>query len=283
MDCPATEFDSCLVQEYCWFQDKRPCPTKTQLAVSEFLHCFEGPFANKEAPTNASRREPCMQQAGLDYDRVMNCTLDKDRLRRAQHALNNTRAPMYRRLGPSPGYFPHIFVDGKHLYNMTWAAMVKVLCARITEGKGTSTGPIACQSRHAELSFRVQGIPRGNIEQKAVALERAVQIAADYSVSKEALPVNYEYPNWPHNEQPDPNGEPSYVNVEAMRTVRLVSATAAGGNGVDIKMSATLLEAFAEDFNQIGQTLPRYLSWSLALTGVAKINAENISQVRIVA
>ncbi|KAH8064058.1 hypothetical protein JL721_8460 [Aureococcus anophagefferens] len=77
--------------------------------IARFLACFEGPYANREVNVNASRREPCFREAGLDF----------------------APAAMMARLGASPGLFPHIFVDGKPLVDRTWTALTRAICGAL--------------------------------------------------------------------------------------------------------------------------------------------------------
>ena len=184
MDCPSTQFDSCLVKEYCWpLTSQKPCPR--QLAVSRFLACFEGQYANEEAPTNASRREPCMAKAGLDYELVLSCKQNQTALAAAETALNATRAPMYRALGPNPGLFPHIFVDGEHLNHDTWTALTRILCQKIkTQTKNRQGGgenevaptrafldaDAACRTTSARLHFHLKGVAGSEIQGQKASL-----------------------------------------------------------------------------------------------------------------
>jgi len=238
LDCPSTQFDACLTKEYCWFEDT--CSPRNQQAVSEYLHCFEGPFANRESPTNASRRPHCMQQAGLDYDRVLSCTADKPKLASILSALNATRAPMYSSLGPSPGMFPHIFIDGAHLFNNSWASLTRLLCARLP----AQQLPDACTDRVIEEQFRVHNLSAQAINSDKQHFLTAVQLAADLALSKVAFPVHFEYADWPHNADPDPNGAPSYVNAQAITRVQLINVQAVEQSVVAVKVKFEVLGAF---------------------------------------
>ena len=221
-------------------------------------------------------------KAGLDFKKVTDCTVNAALMQEVQSQLNSTRAPMYAKLGPSPGLFPHIFVDGQHLYNNTWAAINKILCLKLEE-KSVSPAmlPTGCRTEKMKLTFELRGLDASKIKSLQEEIEDAVKTAVDFSVSGQVLPVNFEYPKWPNNEDPDPNGEPSYVNVQALQKVRLERVSGiATSRGVEVTMEVLILEAFKEDFLRIADTTPRYLSWTLSRTKLGKVPASNITDVR---
>ena len=133
-DCAATAFDSCLTDLV-----RDPYGTLAarsgavnQLALSSFLACFEGPFANQEVQTNATRRRPCFDASFGTADAnpwraVTSCAADPSKVGPIMVALNRTRAPMYAKLQPKPGTFPHIFVDGVHQWNNSWTSLLRTI------------------------------------------------------------------------------------------------------------------------------------------------------------
>jgi hypothetical protein len=133
-DCESTHFDTCLVRTNCWYGN---CTDAVQMKLAAFLACFEGPFANREHPTDPSRREGCMKTAGLDIQTVNKCVADKTLLSQSMVQLNTSKTAMYKRLLPNSGVFPHIFVDGVQLYNYTWAGLLRRLCEKMDANVST--------------------------------------------------------------------------------------------------------------------------------------------------
>mmetsp|Transcript_26355 Transcript_26355/g.70381 ORF Transcript_26355/g.70381 Transcript_26355/m.70381 type:complete len:181 (-) Transcript_26355:1706-2248(-) len=92
LDCEGTNFESCLVNEVCWYGD---CDTTTQGQLASFMQCYEGPGANSEAEIDPSTRSPCLDQAGFDaeevMDRVTACTDDEARLDSIKGTLNASK------------------------------------------------------------------------------------------------------------------------------------------------------------------------------------------------
>ena len=60
MDCESTKFDSCLVHA---INNKSSPLASNQQGLAKFLMCFEGPFANREMPTDSRARRPCFESA----------------------------------------------------------------------------------------------------------------------------------------------------------------------------------------------------------------------------
>ena len=87
-------------------------------------------YANTEHLTDPMRREPCMNQAHLDYNKINTCSHNASQYLPIEIAINTTRAPMYQAIQPNPGYFPHIFIDGHHQYNDSWTALLRTLCTK---------------------------------------------------------------------------------------------------------------------------------------------------------
>lgn len=288
MDCPSTEFDSCLVREYCWFQNPSPCSPREQLQIASYLQCFEGPFANTEQPTDATMRQPCMASAGLDYNRVMRCVSNADQLKAAQAALNSTRASMYSHIGP-PGdnnHFPHLFVGGDtqeshHLANNSWVALVKVLCENL---QLSGTHPAACVPVQHSLRFTLVGnVSADQVTRDPDALAlflTASRIATNFAISNATFPLNFS-----SNTTREPE-EPSYVNVQAVGQIQLQNAS--GDGRVDIALRIDVLDAFTNPLrtSSESQGLKHYLSWGVkSLLGwkdVRVSNAHVVKQPRLV-
>ena len=230
-DCPSTTFDSCLVNTLCPFGR---CDAPTQRRIAHFLRCFEGPFANRENPTNATRREPCMAAAfggAAAYDAASACAGDASAAAAAEGAMNATRAAMYAKLGPNPGLFPHIFIDGKHQSNNSWTALVATLCRHPSFKDAPPCATVA-----VTLTFTIESAPFTKSAlagaAAAAAFAEAVGTAADFAISQGALPVNFPTP--PDAPAPgNPGWPPSYVNVNAVRSARLGGGTRNGTVGVD--------------------------------------------------
>mmetsp|Transcript_48309 Transcript_48309/g.108835 ORF Transcript_48309/g.108835 Transcript_48309/m.108835 type:complete len:329 (-) Transcript_48309:366-1352(-) len=217
LDCPSTIFDSCL--SHAVSDPTGPLLPGTtrdrQLALSGYLACFEGPFANREELTNASARHPCFREHfGADpapWNTVSACAADPRLYIPVLEELNATRAPMYARLGKVPGLFPHIFVDGLHQWNNSWTALFRTLCERLP----SVSAPDACTSRRVDIGFRLatrgtppltpDGIARQN-ETFAAAVLEAVNLAA----SRILFPTNWET----SGAAGQADGAPSYVNAQ---------------------------------------------------------------------
>jgi len=218
-----------------------------------------------------------MKAAGLDYEKVIGCTQNASRLNEAQAALNTTRAPMYSKLGPSPGLFPHIFIDAVPLMNNTWAALTKIICSKIVD----APLPVACGTRKLQLTFRLEGVKASSLPK--ASLEKAIHTAADFAVSALALPVRFEYPSWPKNQDPDPNGEPSYINVQALQGATAGRVSQREG-GVELEVELSVLEAFATLTLGLGEStnkFARYLPWAMSCEGLARVPEGNVVDVRV--
>ena len=131
-----------------------------------------------------------------------------------------------------------------------------------------------------QLTFRIENAKVSSLPAKAT--ETAVARAFDFAVSAAALPVRFEYPGWPHNPDPDPNGEPSYVNVQALQRAWRVRMVPSAG-GVKVSVELAVLEAFAKSAVTLSQTnhFARYLAWSMASAGMEKRPSSNIVDVRV--
>ena len=156
LDCEGTRYDSCLVDVY------GGGGVAKQRGIARFLRCYEGPYANEEALANASRREPCFRAAGLAFAPVRACYANRARVSQLAQRFNRSKALMMASLGAAhapwdPGYFPHIFVDGKHQWNMTWTSLTRTLCAAIADSDGVVQRPPACAPVRLRLRFTVSG------------------------------------------------------------------------------------------------------------------------------
>ena len=210
-DCASSRFDSCLVHRYCWPN----CAGSTARALASFLQCYEGPYANTEALTDPARREPCMRRAGLDYAAVMGCAADAAQYGPFEDAINASRAPMYAALGPDPGTFPHIFIDGRHQSNNTWTFLLRTLCGMPAVASRASHA--ACATQRATLSFTVDGLTAASARAHAAALGDAVNLGVNLAASESALPIHWKT-------RVAPGDPPSYVNVRVSGSASLVAA-----------------------------------------------------------
>lgn len=192
-----------------------------------------------------------MHAAGLDYQQVLQCAHNTSLVAQVQKQLNSTRAAMYNSLGPEPGLFPHIFVNGRHLFNNTWAAMVRLLCEEL-EGV-----PSACKTVTRTLSFTVQipGVTVPQVQQAAAAVESAVQSAVDFVVSNVSFPLNF------NTDELD--GAPSYVNVQAVVHTQLRQVQGLPG-AVRVQLQVATLEWFASDLDRgcLMGIFPKFLAWA---------------------
>jgi len=220
-DCASTAFDSCLTHGV--RAAEGAAAAEEQLALAGFLSCFEGPFANREVQTNATRRRPCFDAhfdtpAATSWDTVQTCATTPAVVDPIMSALNRTRAPMYARLGPNPGYFPHIFVDGEHQWNNSWTSLLRTLCGRL------SPAPPACAAWPFAVTFHLAtttAVSAEAIQRRAQPFSDAVLEAANLAASRALFPWN-----WNTTDEPGQvPGAPSYVNVRAAAGGKLVSLT----------------------------------------------------------
>ena len=160
------------------------------------------------------------------YDAATACAGDASAAAVAEGAMNATRAAMYARLGPNPGLFPHIFIDGKHQWNNSWTALVATLCRHPSFKDAPPCATVA-----VTLTFTIESAPFTKSAlagaAAAAAFAEAVGTAADFAISQGALPVNFPTP--PDAPAPgNPGWPPSYVNVNAVRSARLGGGTRNG-------------------------------------------------------
>jgi hypothetical protein len=190
--------------------------------VALFLKCYEGKYANTENLTDPTRRPACMKNAGLDFQAVHACsqnTTAGSLLSRMQTLINATRAPMYAALQPTPGYFPHIFIDGAHQWNNSWTALLSNLC-----DDAQFAGAPACQAL-TPVTFTFEVLLTGNtsaIRAHAAAFSASVALGVNYAASQIALPAGFRIKG-------EPDNAPSYVNIHAVGSA---SVTSLGGKEV---------------------------------------------------
>lgn len=259
-DCESTRYDGCMVAHYCW---KPPgCDHTTQMKIARFLRCFEGAYSNTEVPTNASRREPCFREAGLDFAPVQQCYDSTPLVDSIESRLNVSKGAMMASLGSNPGTFPHIFLDGEHQWNYSWCALTRTLC-----GKLKGERPAACKPILLSLTFALSPTILPAVTAVGVLkLETVVEAAVDVATSAAALPDNFD------------KADPKYVDVKAVggsSTPRLSSRI--------VTIEVEVLKAFVDEALR-GVPSKRFreaLAEGLQGAGVAKATAEDITDVKI--
>lgn len=277
MACDAVKFESCLVQQYCWY--KGICNTTNQLKVARFMKCFEGPYANREAIPDPSRRKLCMKQAQLNYSLVLGCVSNKTQVDKVEYELNLTRLPMYKSLGPQPGLFPHIFVNNNHLWNNSWTSLVRILCNEIKTYNFSICGANSVDLSFSLVNTKSISLNKTYIANHIPAFESAILQASNFLSSKAWLPINFQ------THQPD--GSPSYVNIQAINSVTILKLNdGLGSKGetikdtIDVQVRIELLNAFYYNkgiINEIvGLSFPSYLAWALRKNGFDHVNPDNI-------
>lgn len=251
VDCDSTKYDACTVDIYGDTEANRR-------RISAFLACFEGPFANRETTVNASRRPACFAAAGLDIAPVEACRGDAARVGRLEKALNVSKGAMMAGLGPDPGYFPHIFLDGAPLAGRSWTALTRRVCDAL---EGAS--PAFCGGVSRRLAFSVDSaaIRAGG------ALDAAVRTAIDVATSRYALPRHFDT-----DDDGLPPGDPSYVDVRAASSASCVveAATAICGYSV--------LAAFGTDTAAAcdGGAFADALVYGLVAAAGLRVNASDV-------
>mgnify|MGYP006085200357 FL=1 len=208
LDCPSTQYDTCFVAHGAE-------PSTQQAQIAAYLACFEGPFANREQPTNASRRDLCLKTAFGSVTtaseiaaRIAQCT-SGPQLAIAEARFNATRAPMYARLGPNPGLFPHIFHDGKHFYNNSWTALMRGVCAT---GLSTPSCVEVAHTLSLDLHLDQSQPQQSCASYPATTVAAAVRRGANLAASAFALPINWQTTGAAGQE----DGSPSYVDQQAI-------------------------------------------------------------------
>ncbi len=252
-DCNSTRFDSCLVGTYCWPQ----CEGDRARAVAQFLKCYEGPFANTENLTDPTRRPTCMRRAGLDFDAVQACARNDTAgslLRRMQTQINATRAPMYAALQPSPGLFPHIFVDGAHQWNNSWTKLLSTLCRK---PQFLEIPP--CQHLTATFAFDML-LEKSAVQARPIEFSSSVMLGVNYAASEALLPNNF-------RTQGEPDNAPSYVNIQAVHSASLLTLASTPDGWLSIELAFDGVLAGNVDALTGGvksSVVTEYVAWALS-------------------
>ena len=227
-NCPATVFDSCLVHELC-DPEANMCNATRRLQLANYLACFEGPYANTEVLPPASRTKPCFEkaygtEAPLALSRVADCVANNSVA--VQDVLNKSRASMYAMLGPDPGLFPHIFLDGTHFFNSTWSALLRAICDRNVVVGGAAIA--ACAEMTATFTLDVVTSSCSTIYRRSASYCSAVTDAANLAASEWAFPRG-----WQTDGVAGQGSDPSYVNEHAALQCAYTSC-AEGGSASSI-------------------------------------------------
>lgn len=232
--CPDTRFDTCLARVTCDPLDGR-CLPAAQQQLASYLACFEGPFANREVQTNTSRRMPCLTKAfGEDAaaisDRIKQCLAND--VADVEVKFNATRAPMYKRLQPNPGMFPHIFLGGEHFWNNSWTALLRAICSSAQTPK-----PPACAPGQATLTFDADITGGCGIMTPvdSVVFCAAVRDGANLAAARFALPNG-----WATEGEPGQGDKPSYVDERAVAEASLTKCTTNAGLASQVKVQLEL-------------------------------------------
>ena len=245
LDCPSTRFDSCLVHA---LSDSAGA---SQLALSGFLSCFEGPFANQDVLANDSARKPCFEAHFPSelWDPTVQCASTPALYGPILEAINATRADMYARLGKAPGLFPHIFIDGEHQWNNSWTALFRTLCSKLQRdnytGGGQSSSPVSapCNPINMSVDFLLatHGVapltPEG-IAASAANFSQAVLDALNFAASRFLFPRGL----WNTTGEPGQRpGSPSYVNANPGEKPRLTRLSPVGPASAPANASGPVL------------------------------------------
>ena len=281
MACDSVKFESCLVNKYCWHKNPNSCNATNQLNVAHFMKCFEGPYANREATPDPSRRELCMRKSNLDYDLINDCANNYTQVNEIEYELNLTRAPLYKKLGPNPGLFPHIFVNENHLWNNSWTSLVRILCDEIQSNNNNNHEniPNICNSNSIKMSFSFINLNSILLNKTIITnhiqeFNKGLIEALNFLSSQSWLPINFK------TSQPD--GSPSYVNIKAIDSVEVtkIDENDDNHNGIYIEIVIKLLNAFYDNKNIIngivGGSFPSFVAWSMENNGFQMVKEDNI-------
>lgn len=284
MDCESTKFDSCLVHSV---NSKTSPLASKQQGLSRFLKCFEGPFANREKPTNPSRRRPCFQAAfGSDpalFDSVADCARNPSAVGPIERALNRSRAPMYRRLAPHPGLFPHIFVNGKHQYNNSWTSLFRTLCGSLAAR--SDEVPSVCATHTMTVAFTVHlqhwWQPPTIRSRQADFLDAALE-ASNLASSRVLFPDHWNT----SGAAGQPRGEPSYVNARpamapSLRSLTIQPDIPAVAIEMNISVLQGLREATAKALSAPQSGAADLFEWALRNRGFPLAIHGGVDQIRI--
>ena len=278
MDCESTKFDSCLVHAV---NSKTSPLAQNQLGLSKFLKCFEGPFANREEPTDPSERRPCFELAFGSkpdlFDDIAACAKHPSVVRPIEKALNRSRAPMYSRLTPNPGLFPHIFVDNVHQYNNSWTSLFRTLC-----GKLADEAPKACVAHNMTIAFTVHfqrwWQPAIIRSQLAAFLEATLE-ASNLAASRTLFPAHWNTTG----DAGQPRGEPSYVNARPASAPSLRSLEVTHQVAVSVEVSMSVLVGLRDSFVKAlsaPQGASDIFEWALRDRGIP-VTPGSVDEIRI--
>lgn len=219
-DCDGREFEQCLIDTNC--QSAGDCSYGMQKKLATFLECFEGPFANTEGYFNATMRAPCMEKAGLDIAPVNSCLNDTARVAALSDEMKALKQAMMPKLGPNPGTYPHIFIDGQHQWNYSWVALTRIICDPVDSVEA------ACAPASLSLSFSISEEARQGL-QGISNLSAPIAAALDTAISAAALPIGFD------------EADPKYVNVRALTDIGDAELDDSG-----ITVTFDVLAAFSE-------------------------------------
>lgn len=277
-DCESSRYDSCLVNQFCWPH----CSGKAAITITSYLKCFEGPYANTEALTDPKRRKPCMLEAGYtpdEYDEILACTKNSSMYYPIEVAINASRAPMYKAIQPNPGYFPHIFINGNHQFNDSWTSLLRTLCKNLRGNLGSNT---ACNVlNNVTLTFNVpftSSMNEHSIQTHSSEFAAAANDGLNLGTSQVNLPINW-------NTATSPSDPPSYVNVRASSSARLISATKEGSLNIRVKLElVNVLSTFMNEMkvgcNQKNGNVSNYINYALSATKLFG-NVMNVSETSL--
>lgn len=251
MGCPDTEWDSCLVRTQCW---QGNCSSIAQKREANYLKCYEGPYANQETSPDASRRGSCMKLAGIDSGPVQRCLDNTTLLSETMEYLNTSKTAMYERIkaqssGP-PGLFPHIFLNGKHLFNDSWTSLVRILCD--AEPQPPAEPLAGCMPSPFEFAVEINST--ASVAFRSAIMSESGQSsflsgltdALDYATSSLALPHHFLT-----DDDALPPGTPSYVNLKSTTSmslhghVTMPTSASAGTAALTITLNSASLAVFA--------------------------------------
>lgn len=264
-DCEGRIQEQCIMSDACW-DVPGGCDQASQLRVANFLKCWEGPDANTEASSDMDLLPSCLEGAGLSSPEQ--CVSDPQRVEMLSERMRNTKIPMMARLGPDPGSYPHIFVNGEEQGNYSFVALTRTLCAAFPD---LDIAPKVCHWDTYYLDFDIQGDNIDiyiSIEAFGTWWGAAVQGAANVAVSANALPINFD------------SADPKYVNVRALNNTQINSCFCNKETNIThLSMSVLVLHAFSDSFE--GMSSDRFageLAEACNGTGI-QVSAGSISNV----
>lgn len=264
-DCEGRVREQCIMSETCW-DVPSGCGQDSQLQVANFLKCWEGPDANQEANSDLDLLPGCLAEAGLSsIEKVDQCVSDTQRVEELSARMKEAKLPMMAGLGPDPGVFPHIFVNGVHQGNYSFVALTRTLCDALLALDSSFTND-ACVVDKYELTFTYN--TSGEFYPTACASganwSTAAQDAADIAISAVSLPIGFDL------------ADPKYVNVKAVvynsEVVNLSEHVLAQTATYVVPMY--VLSAFSDSFLSIASSSDRFLG---ALAGSCNTSGTPVS------